>query len=126
MAHKPASAQLGRNGERLAQTFLESLGYRFVARNWHCASGELDLIMLDGNELVFVEVKTRRGERSGRAGEAVSPSKATKLLRAAEWFIAQHAEHHDRVWRCDLVAITMSVSAPTPRILHYVNAIVMG
>lgn len=126
MANKPASARLGQNGERLAQAFLEDLGYRFFARNWHCASGELDLIMLDGTELVFVEVKTRRGEGSGRAGDAVSPKKAMKLLRSAEWYIAQHEEHQERVWRCDLVAITMSVSAQSPRILHYVNAIVAG
>lgn len=126
MANRPASARLGQHGERLAQAFLEDLGYRFLGRNWHCASGELDLIMLDGDELVFVEVKTRRGEGSGRAGESVSIRKATRLLRSAEWYIAQHAEHQERVWRCDLVAITMSRSPQSPRILHFVNAIVAG
>lgn len=126
MANRPPSARLGETGERLAQTFLEGLGYRFLDRNWHCASGELDLIMLDGDELVFVEVKTRRGEGSGRAGESVSTSKASRLLDSAEWYIGQHAEHQERVWRCDLVAITMSTSAQSPLILHVVNAIVTG
>lgn len=126
MANRRAAARLGQTGERLAQAFLENLGYRFVGRNWHCTQGELDLIMLDGDELVFVEVKTRRGEGSGRAGESVSSKKAARLLGSAEWYIAQHAEHQERVWRCDLVAITMSRSALQPRILHVVNAIVTG
>lgn len=110
----------------MAQTYLEALGYHFVDRNWHCAAGELDLIMLDGEELVFVEVKTRRGERSGRADEAVSASKATKLLGAAEWYLFQHAEHQSRIWRCDLIAITIMSTTQPPRVSHYVNAIVAG
>lgn len=126
MASRPASARLGETGERMAQAFLEGLGFRFLDRNWHCAQGELDLIMLDEEELVFVEVKTRRGEGSGRAGESVSSRKATKLLGSAEWYIAQHAEHQERVWRCDLIAITVSMSTQSPRILHVVNAIVTG
>ncbi len=126
MSGKRASVQLGATGERLAQAFLEGLGYRFVDRNWHCASGELDLIMLDGEELVFVEVKTRRGEASGRAEEAVSPSKVTKLLAAAEWFISEQPEHQERVWRCDLVAITMPARSGPPRFAHHINAIVAG
>lgn len=121
-----ASSQLGADGERMAQVFLERHGYRFVDRNWHCAAGELDLVMLDGDELVFVEVKTRRGERSGRAEDAVSPAKAARLLAAAEWYLSVHAIHQDRVWRCDLVAITTSGVQHSPRIDHYVNAIVSG
>lgn len=126
LSGKPASARLGQVGEQLARRCLERHGYLFVARNWHCASGELDLIMLDGEELVFVEVKTRRGEGAGRAGEAVSPSKAAKLLRSAEWYIAGHTNHQDRVWRIDLVAITVAGSLDTPRVAHYINAIVAG
>lgn len=110
----------------MARAFLERHGYRFIARNWHCAAGELDLVMLDGNELVFVEVKTRRGEHSGRAEEAVSPAKTARLLASAEWYLSIHAEHQDRVWRCDLVAITTSTDRQSPRIAHYVNAIVAG
>lgn len=126
MTGKPPSARVGQSGEWMAQEFLERQGYRFVARNWHCTSGELDLIMLDGDELVFVEVKTRRGEASGRAGEAVSPSKTLKLLASAEWYISAHPEHQARIWRCDLVAITISAYPLPPQITHYVNAIVAG
>lgn len=110
----------------MAEAFLAGRGLRTVTRNWHCRWGELDLVMLDGPELVFVEVKTRRGERAGRAGEAVSQAQAGRLLQAAEAFIAEHATLQERVWRVDLVAITFTGAADRPRIAHHVNAIVAG
>lgn len=121
---RPA-ASIGLRGERIAQAHLESRGYRFVAANWYCQAGELDLVMIDGDELVFVEVKTRRGERSGRAEEAVSSTKAVKLLKSAEWFVAQHPEFQQPIWRCDLVAVTFA-DQRDPQVIHYVNAIVSG
>jgi len=122
---KRPSTSLGKRGEQIAREHLESDGYRFVACNWHCLAGELDLVMIDEDEIVFVEVKTRRGERSGRAEEAVSSSKAVKLLTAAEWFLADHPAYHHRLWRCDLVAVTID-NANQPVVAHFVNAIVSG
>lgn len=101
------------------------MGYHFVAANWYCESGELDIVMLDDEELVFIEVKTRRGERAGRAEEAVSSAKVTKLLKSADWFISDHPEHEHRIWRCDLVAVTLDGSLRAV-ITHHVNAIVSG
>lgn len=109
----------------MARQFLEAAGYEYVERNWHCRSGEIDLIMRDGDELVFVEVKARHGERAGRAGDAVTAAKARKLLAAGEWYVMQHPDYHELVWRCDLVAITL-VPGRRPNIAHYVNAIVSG
>ena len=121
---RPA-AELGKRGEAMARAYLEARGYTFLGRNWHCRAGEIDLIMRQANDIVFVEVKTRRGEGAGRAEEAVSASKARKMLAAAEWYIGTHPEHEDRFWRCDLVAITLSAYDP-PRIAHFENAIVIG
>lgn len=118
-------AAVGKHGERIARTYLEAHGYAFIVANWYCPSGELDLVMIDGDELVFVEVKARRGEGSGRAEEAVSSSKAGKMLASAAWFVADHPEYHDRIWRCDLVAVTFRNSR-SPEISHHVNAIVSG
>jgi putative endonuclease len=99
---------------------------RFVVANWHCRAGELDLVMLDGDELAVIEVKARRGERSGRAEESISSSKARKLLAAAEWFVAAHDEHHARIWRIDLLALTYDQGGRITRIAHMPNAIVTG
>jgi putative endonuclease len=96
-----------------------------VGRNWHCRAGELDLIMRDGDEIVFVEVKARHAELAGRAEEAVSRTKSRKMLAAGEWYIMKHPEFHDLFWRCDLVAITVW-PGKRPDIAHFINAIVVG
>ena len=117
---------LGDRGELAARRLLESKGMRWVASNWHCEAGELDLVMLDGGELVIVEVKTRTGERSGRAEESISRTKGRKLLASAEWFVDAHPDHADRIWRVDLLALTLRADGSILRVSHVVNAIVSG
>ncbi|MBA2247279.1 MAG: YraN family protein [Chloroflexia bacterium] len=119
------SAALGKRGEQVARIYLEEQGHLFVAANWRCQVGELDLVTIDRDALVFAEVKTRWGERSGRAEEAVSSTKAARVLAAAEWFLADHPEHQERIWRCDLIAVTFG-REHRPEVAHYVNAIVNG
>ena len=121
-----ARRQLGDAGEREARRLLEAAGYAFVAANWHCAAGELDLVMQDGAELVFVEVKTRRGERAGRAEEAITASKTAKLLAAGEWFVAKHPEWHGAIWRVDLFAITLGPDGRVERVVHEQNVAATG
>lgn len=125
MATPRPSAEFGRRGENYALAFLERLGYSFLERNWHCRSGEIDLIMREQDEIVFVEVKTRHGDGAGRAEDAVPRSKSRKMLAAGEWYINTHPEYEDLVWRCDLIAITISPMIP-PELAHYINAIVIG
>ena len=117
---------LGNAGERHARRYLEAKGYVFVAANWRCPAGEIDLVMRDGDELVFVEVKTRRGEGAGRAEEAISAVKGRRLLAAGEWFLAGTPELADLVWRFDLIAITLGPDGVVRRLTHAVNAVVAG
>jgi hypothetical protein len=67
---------LGKEGERLAEVYLKKKGYKLVERNYRCAAGELDLIVLDRRVVVFVEVKTRTGHGFGtpRPRNIFSPS----------------------------------------------------
>lgn len=117
---------LGKAGERHARLLLEAQGYTFVAANWHCRAGEIDLVMVRENDLVFVEVKTRRGDRAGRAEEAISPGKAQRMLDSAEWFVADHPEFQEHIWRCDLIAINIDERAGTASHTHIENAILEG
>lgn len=117
---------LGKAGEAHALRFLEVRGYILVTRNWHCVSGELDLVMLDRQILVFVEVKTRRGERAGRADDAVSVVKRRRFLASSEWFLATHPEHQERIWRCDLIAIAVDAKTSVATVRYYPNALVSG
>lgn len=116
-------AAIGKAGERHARLWLEARGYQFVAANWHCQSGELDLVMIDEPQLVFIEVKTRTGQRAGHASESVSAIKGQHVLDAAEWFLAEHPHLGHRVWRCDIVAVTLTSSATVVAVEHFVNAI---
>jgi putative endonuclease len=97
-----------------------------VTRNWHCQAGELDLVMIDGDELVFVEVKTRTGDGHGRASEAVGTAKRRRILTSAEWFVSVHPTFQDMIWRCDIVAVTIDPHTGEARIDHYENALHVG
>jgi len=92
--------------ERRALDYLLSQGLRPVARNFRVRVGELDLVMADGDELVFVEVRRRASARFGGAAASVTAAKRTRLRRAAQAFLA--ASFGARGWpalRFDVVAI---------------------
>ncbi len=117
---------LGDAGERLAERRLVDLGWRLLERKWRTRGGEIDLVMLDGDVLVFVEVKTRRGGSRGSAEEAVDERKAARLLMLGEVYVGEHPEHIDRFWRVDIIAITVDSSGSIDRINHIRNACSSG
>lgn len=96
---------LGRRGERAAERHLKRRGYRIVARNFRAAGAEIDLIAMDGETIVFVEVKTRSGIGVGEPADAVDGRKQQRMRRAAEAFAARRSVA-DRAMRFDVVAIT--------------------
>jgi putative endonuclease len=96
--------QYGARGELRAQAYLVGKGFRPVAANYHARYGEIDLVMRDGRELVFVEVKTRRDGAAGHPAEAVTATKLRNAVRAAVLFRREHAVRGP--WRIDVVAIT--------------------
>ena len=104
-APRPPTArqQLGAAGERAALTELEQAGLRLLARNVRSRHGEIDLVMLDGATLVFIEVRTRAGQDRGGALGSVGAAKQARLLRAASEFLAAHPEHAQRACRIDVV-----------------------
>lgn len=95
---------LGRRGERIAERHLRRRGYRILARNFRAAGAEIDLVALDGETLVFVEVKTRRTCASGAPADAVHSLKQSHLRRAAELYALAHRAQ-DRAMRFDVVEI---------------------
>ncbi len=79
-----------------------------LERNWRCDIGELDLVVRDGTEIVFVEVKARASDRFGPAASAVGPSKQRTLRRLAARWLAEHDDstaRRDGI-RFDVVAVT--------------------
>lgn len=102
----------GRRGEQAARALLERRGLRCVAANWRCRGGELDLVMLDGDILVFVEVRARRPANLVSPFESVDAAKRRKLVRAARLWLAMHPAHAHRPARFDIVAVTLADTPP--------------
>lgn len=116
-----ASDPLGKRGERAAERYLMSLGYKIVARSARDFIGELDLVAVDGRTVVFVEVKTRASQEAGHPGEAVDSDKQRRLTRTALAYLKRH-DLLDCSARFDVLAITWPDAARKPVIQHYQNA----
>jgi putative endonuclease len=110
----------GQQGEEIAADFLIKRGHRLVARNWRCQTGELDIVTLHGNTLVFVEVRTRRGSRFGAPEESITPAKQARLINLAHAFLQASAPPH-QAWRIDVVAVVLR-SGPA-QVNHLENAV---
>lgn len=117
-----ARQKLGRLGERLACDALEQRGYRIVERNFRCRSGEIDLVAEESQDLVFVEVKTRRGAAYGLPEEAVNNRKARKLQEVACCYLDLH-NLPECSWRIDVVAVQFSPAGRLEEIRVYQHAV---
>ncbi len=118
--------RLGTFGEQVARRHLEAKGYRFEAAAWRGPEGELDLVMRDADEVVFVEVKTRRGEGMGRAEESLSERQRRNLLATAAAYLEGHPQLGDPIWRIGLVAVTLDKVGVVRRVTHLENAVLDG
>jgi putative endonuclease len=114
----------GRDGEERAATFLAAQGLTILARNVRSSAGEIDLVALDGDTLVFCEIRTRRSRGQGGALESVTPAKQRQVIRVAEWFLARHPAFATRPIRFDVVAIDFRDAVPA--IEHVRDAFAAG
>ncbi len=114
--------RLGDRGERYAARYLKKQGLRIVARNYRNQFGEIDLIAVDGDQVVFVEVKTRKSNKFGEPVEAVGYAKQKKLTQLAMVYLKRH-KLLDRPARFDVVGILWPEGAKKPEdVRHYRNA----
>lgn len=111
--------EIGTNGELLAVNFLKNLGYHILETNWRCGKREIDIIAMHSNQLVFVEVKTRRSKRFGYPEDAVTESKQRFLKTAAEDFC--HLYGWQQEIRFDVLSIDYS-SVERAVIRHFQDA----
>jgi putative endonuclease len=95
--------QQGQRWEQAAQAWLERRGLRLVEANFRCKGGEIDLVMRDGAELVFVEVRQRADRSHGGAAASITPAKLRRLVRAAEYYLLRFP--HTPPCRFDVIAI---------------------
>jgi len=111
---------LGQRGERAAAKYLKRQGFRIVAQGLRTRQGEMDLIAVDGETVVFIEVKTRTSHAAGHPAEAVDEHKQRRMTRFALGYLRRHGLLSYRS-RFDVVAVTWPADGQ-PLIEHLRNA----
>lgn len=120
-----ARSKLGDWGEEAAGDFLQGQGFTILDRKYRCRWGEIDLVARDGEEMVFVEVRTRRNAAYGTPEESVTAAKARRLMATCQDYLQKHPTDQpqaDARWRIDLVSVR-PVRGKTPRIDHLRNIV---
>ena len=107
----------GKKGEELAALALEKKGMEIICRNFRSANGEIDLIALDGEVLVFVEVKNWPVFGKENLGFVINRKKQYRIIKTAKYFLFLHREYNYRSIRFDVVFLK-----PNEPILHLVSA----
>jgi putative endonuclease len=113
----------GNFGERVAASHLESKGYEILERNWSVREGEIDIIASRGDEIVFVEVRSRRGGgRMGTPEESITGRKAAHVRAAAAAYVQEHPDAPENQ-RIDVVALELDAKGRVLRVEQIENAI---
>jgi putative endonuclease len=110
---------LGKHGEDLACAELRRLGYEILERRYRTRVGEIDIVAREGDVVVFVEVKARRGDGFGAGADAVTPWKQRRVARMAQDFVVRH-RLYGRPCRFDVVAVDFA--GERPRVAVYRHA----
>ena len=100
-----AHLERGKAAEDFALQWLCERGLQNIARNVRCRFGEIDLVMQDGPDLVFVEVRYRRAGNKLDAAASIDSRKQRKLALTAAWYLARRKPQQDRPVRFDVIAI---------------------
>lgn len=115
-------SEIGSLGEKLAADFLKKKGYRILENNFRCHEGEIDIVALDKDCLVFAEVRTKSNLNFGSPEESINSAKMGHLIKTAEYY----RQHHDNLpesWRIDLVAVELDSAKKLIRIELIENAL---
>lgn len=104
--------RLGQLGEGLAVEHISQQGMLVLSRNWRCRWGEIDIVALDRDQLVIVEVKTRRSARHGPPFEAVTPQKMARLRRLGAAWLADRGGRVSKI-RIDVVGVSIRKGSAT-------------
>jgi putative endonuclease len=104
------SIEIGHQVESCACHYLESNGLRLVDKNFSCKIGEIDLIMRDGETLVFVEVRYRAKAKYGDSLASITRSKQNKIIRAAKYYLQQNDLYDKVPCRFDVIAVDEQIN----------------
>ena len=113
---------VGELGEQLAADYLSRSGYSIVYRNWRSGKHEIDLVVMDADQYVMVEVRTRRGKGYGSPEESITRKKRERMRQAGLTFLLENGQELSD-WRLDVIAIELDAHNHAQRMDHYVNVV---
>ena len=113
---------IGVQGEKIAQQYLIQKGYKIIDKNFYCRFGEIDIIAKYNEELIFVEVKTRKQIRYGNAAESVTKIKQNHIYKASEMYVYLHNLYNVPI-SLDVIEVYLFDDKEN-RVEHIKNAIV--
>lgn len=108
---KPANVA-GKIAEDIAADYLTKQGLKLISRNFHSRFGEIDLIALEQDTLVFIEVRYRKNERYLAVVETIDVRKCRKLVATSEYYLLKHKAFRNYQCRYDVIAITGDLDRP--------------
>ena len=113
---------IGNKGEIIAANYLANKGFQVLEKNFKTRYGELDLVALEADCIVFVEVKTRTSTKFGVPEDSVTPQKIERLQKAGLLWLQEHPEAPDD-WRVDVIALLIDARNFVLDIKHFVNVL---
>lgn len=116
---KRENLTIGYQGEITAKKYLQNKGYSIIEQNYRTKYAEVDLIAKDKKSLVFVEVRTKVGERFGIPEQSLNRNKINRLIRSATAYTAQNG--YTKHYRIDAICIVLDEERKVRRISHYQN-----
>ena len=99
------TGSIGRRAEKLALDHLKAQGLKEITKNFRCRLGEVDLVMKDGDCLVFAEVRFRNRNRYASAADSVNYHKQRKIISTAAAFLGRHPQYSNYAVRFDVVGL---------------------
>lgn len=96
-------SSIGQQKEQQAKLWLQRKHIQIIADNFRCKGGEIDLIGLSNDELIFFEVKYRKQNNYGHPAEFVTASKQQKLIHAAQTYLLKHPQYQNHAMRFDVI-----------------------
>lgn len=106
------SRSIGKEMELLACRYLQRQGLKLIVQNFSCRLGEIDLIMLDKSQLVFIEVRFRKNHHFGTPLETINFMKQQKLIKTAMFYLQKNQQAADAACRFDVIAISSHGESP--------------
>jgi len=118
--------KIGDVGEKIAADYLEKNGCQIIERNYQKPWGEIDIIAQDKTGLIFIEVKTREKQKTGKAfspEDNVHFAKQQRLIKTAETYLSEKDYPEETDWQIDVISVELNWQTRKASLRHFKNAV---